>query len=163
MIYPGTDLKFRVTADIAGFSIGDGEFGITVLDQYGRTRYNIVKDECFQDSEGRWYFTLSNARRGIYSARFTATIPDADYDALHRQYVDLQPLVAVGYCGCFSTPHGCCRKEQQVQYEQVWTANLDDGTYLADADGRLILTADGARIKINPDTNNDDDNEESST
>jgi hypothetical protein len=36
----------------------------------------------------------------------------------------------------------------KVTYKQVWTVNLDDGTYLTDKNGDLILTEDGMRIKV---------------
>ena len=150
MIYPGQDLKFRITTEITGFSMDDCKFCITVLDLYGRRRYSVTKDECFQDSEGRWYFTMENTRRGIYFARFETEIPDDDFDDFSRKFIDVRLLVPVGYnYYCCPTVHGfCCRQKYKIHYELVWTADLDDGTYLADATGALIITSDGKRIKI---------------
>lgn len=147
MIYPGTDLKFRVTSYIAGFDMTRDEFVISVIDQHGRTRYSATKDECFQDEGGGWLFTVENVKTGIYAVKFTGYIPDDDYDKLTRRFVDMQPLFTVGYCDRHA-PKRCCCDSHHVRYEQVWLANLDDGTYLCDADGNLVITEDGCRIKV---------------
>ena len=59
---------------------------------------------------------------------------------------DVQLLAVVGACGCRMPCH--CGCPHTVRYTQVWTVNLDDGTYLCGADGELLLTADGARIQV---------------
>lgn len=149
MIYPGTDLKFRVTTSVTGFSLDTDEWSIAILDRYNRMRYAIEKDECFQDSEGDWYFTIEQVRCGFYFARMTMAVPDADYDKLTRTVTDHRPLCAVGFCDChLPTPRHCHCTDHKVQYQQIWTTDLDDGTYLCGEDGTLILTKDGYRIRM---------------
>lgn len=150
MIYSGTDLKFRISSTIAGFVPGDHDFRIEVIDNYGRKKAVCTKDDCFYDADGNWYFTLENVRRGILYARFYAIIPDDDYDKQSRVVTDFQLLCTVDLCeSCLPKP-GHCHGQHSVKYEQVWTVNADDGTYLAGADGQLVLTADGKRIQIIP-------------
>ena len=146
MLYPGTDLKFRIRAEIPGFDIGEHGFCVEILSRRGRVRQTVTREESFCDSEGNWYFTLENARRGAVFARFRAFIPDDDYDKRVRVVTDVQLLAVVGACGCRMPCH--CGCPHTVRYTQVWTVNLDDGTYLCGADGELLLTADGARIQV---------------
>lgn len=149
MIYPGTDLKFRVWTDYEYFSMDDDGFCIAIVDRYGRKRYVIPKDECFQDSEGRWYFTMERVRSGWFWARFRAAEPDGDYDKMKRVVVDTQPLCCVGYCERHAPHiHDCDAGHHKVHYEQVWTVEIDGGMYLADKDGNLIYSNEGARIQI---------------
>ena len=41
MIYSGTDLKFKVEATIAGFSMADDDFLIVIKNRWGQTRQTI--------------------------------------------------------------------------------------------------------------------------
>lgn len=148
ILYPGTDLKFRITAEIPGFDIQEHGFSLDILSRRGRVRRTIDRQECFCDSEGAWYFTLENVRKGPVFVRFNAAIPDDDYDKRVRVVTDLQLLAVVGMCGCMMPCH--CDCTHSVRYAQVWTVNLDDGTYLCDVNGELILTADGCRIQVKP-------------
>lgn len=148
MIYPNTDLKFRVWTDYENFSMDEDDFRVRIIDRYGRVRYEVPKDECFQDSEGHWYFTMERVRSGWYWANFQAVGSDDDYDKLKRVVCDTQPLVCVGYCDRHAPLVHDCDEDHEVHYEQVWTVNLDDGTYLADKDGNFILTSEGSRIQI---------------
>lgn len=149
MIYPGTDLKYRITNEIPGFDIDADNFIVQIVDRYGRVRCSVSKDECFQDSENRWYFTIDGLKTGIYYARFKAYLPDEDYDKLFRCFTDEQPLCVIGFCEEHA-PHmrDCDKDRHLVHYEQVWTTNIDNGTYLCGSDGSLILTADGKRISF---------------
>ena len=149
MIYPGTDLKYRITSEVPGFSLDTDNFMVQVVDRYGRVRHSISKDECFQDSESQWYFTVEGLKTGVYYARFRAYLPDGDYNKLYRVFTDEQPLCVIGFCEQHA-PHmrDCDKDQHQIHYEQVWTTELDDGTYLADKDGNLILTNEGSRIQI---------------
>jgi hypothetical protein len=149
MIYPNTDLKFRVWTEYEDFDMERDEFLIRVIDRYGRCRYEIPKADCFQDEEGRWYFTMERVRSGWHWAKFAAVEPDGDYDKLSRVICDAQPLVCVGYCEKHAPRiHDCDAGHHKVHYEQVWTVELDDGVYLADRDGNLILSNEGSRIQI---------------
>lgn len=156
MIYSGSDLKFRVEATMQGFSMKDDYFTITIKNKWGHIKYTITKDECFCDSEDNFYFTVENVSTGSYFAFFAASVPDDDYDKNKRNIIDKQPLYTVDSCGCKVVSKDCdCGKDcdchvgtLKVSYKQVWTTNVDDGMYLADNDGNLILTADGKRIQF---------------
>ena len=67
--YPGTDRKFMVTTTQEDFLLVDDDFEITVIDPYRRQR-RIKKQDCFFDSDGRYYFTLERTLRGTYYAWF---------------------------------------------------------------------------------------------
>lgn len=142
MIYPGTDLKFRITATQPDFQLSEDWFEIRIKDQYGRVRYTIGKSDCFWDDQGVWYFVMDDVRKGVYFAFFHGRYEDEDYDDQRRDFTDAQELCRVGYCG---KPCGC-RCKHVVQYEQVWTVSVDGDEYLCDNEGRYILTADGDRI-----------------
>lgn len=151
MRYAGTDIKFRVTAVDERLDLDSQPWRIVVKTRWGAVAYVIDKDECFQDSEGRWYFTIEAVAAGVYNAFFVAATPDDDYDKQTATVTDVQCLVSVGVCEIHRHDTSCCQgSSHAVKYEEVWTANLDDGTYLADKDGNLILTSDGARIQIKP-------------
>ena len=142
MIYPGSDLKFQITSTRPGFHLAEDDFTIVIKDQYGRKRQVIRKIDCFYDSDGRFYFTVENVRRGVYYAFFDGSYKDDDYESQRRVFTDIQELYRVEYCGCL------CHREHEhtVKYEQVWTVSLDDDTYLTDVNGQYILTSEGKRI-----------------
>lgn len=147
MNYKGTDLKFRVTSEY--FDLTAHFFTLAVRNGRRQEICRIGKDECFQDSEGRWYFTLEDVRPNVYYVRFEGAQPDDDYDKQERVLTDVQPLCAVAPYAV-RRPH--CPRLHKVHYEQVWALDVDDGTYLADKDGNLILTADGKRIQFTKNT-----------
>ena len=60
MIYPGSDLKFQITSTQPGFHLTEDDFTIVIRDQYGRKRQVIHKNDCFYDSDGRFYFTVDD-------------------------------------------------------------------------------------------------------
>lgn len=142
MIYPGTDLKFRITATQPDFQLSEDWFEIRIKDQYGRVRYTIGKSDCFWDDQGAWYFVMDDVRKGVYFAFFNGRYEDEDYDDQRRDFTDAQELCRVGYCGCKCG----CKCKHVVQYEQVWSVSIDGDEYLCDNEGRYILTADGDRI-----------------
>lgn len=146
MIYPGTDLKFRIKSSVYGFSLTEHDFTVEIVGRRGYVRQRITKEQMFSDADGAWYFTLDNVRSGKTFAKFYASIPDGDFDKLTRTVTDIQLLCVAGCCCGQNRGGDCCA--HIVKYEQVWTADLDDGTYLAGSDGSLILTADGCRIKV---------------
>ena len=149
MIYPGTDLKFRVTTEIPDFRLSEDGFGIVVRDRYGRTAARITKNDCFYDDYGNWYFTLEKVRSGWYYAFFTAWREDEDYDGQRAAFRDAQTLCIVGYCEKHAPRiHDCDEGNHKVHYEQVWTVSVDGADYLCDCDGNYVYTADGKRIQF---------------
>ena len=161
--YPGTDRKFMVTATQQDFFLTDDEWEITLIDPYSRQR-RITKQDCFFDSDGRYYFTLEKPLRGTYYAWFKGWYEDDDYNKQTRQFTDGQKLCEVGVPACrfgtatHSTATGHqeyegCQCRHVVQYTEVQTVSVDGDEYLADMDGRYILTSDGKRIAFQNATN----------
>lgn len=152
--YPGTDRKFMVTAPQQDFFLTDDEWEITLIDPYSRQR-RITKQDCFFDSDGRYYFTLEKPLRGTYHAWFKGWYEDDDYDKQTRQFTDGQMLCEVGVkaCRCRTAAHPNCQCRHVVQYTEVQTVSLDGDEYLADMDGKYILTSDGKRIAFQNATN----------
>lgn len=142
MIYPGTDLKFRITTTQPDFNLSEDNFEIKVKDQYGRVRQTVRKAGCFWDDQGNWYFVMDNVRTGIYFAWFHGCYEDGDYDDQRRDFTDVQELCRVNYHAGPRHHH----HKHVVQYEQVWTVSIDGEDYLADCDGNYVLTSDGNRI-----------------
>lgn len=146
MIYPGTDLKFHITATQPDFQLCEDPFEIRIKDQYGRLKQVVTKSDCFWDDQGEWYFVMENVKRGVYFAYFAGSYEDEDYDNDHRDFTDIQELCRVGYCGG-SGGCGCgSRCKHVVHYQQVWTVSIDGDDYLADVNGKYILSADNKRI-----------------
>lgn len=149
VVPPGTDLKFSVTATKENFSLDDDQFNVVIKNRWGRVVARMLKSDCYQDSEGKWYFNVENAQEGEHYAVFIGVIADADYGKQKRMWHDSQML--------FIGREGCCAAEGRpmpkpedcpVSYEQVWTVNLSDGEYLADRDGNFVYTSDGQRISF---------------
>lgn len=141
MTYPGTDKKWMVTTTQQDFHLMRDDFEIVIVDPYRRRR-RIPKEDCFWDSDGRFYFTLENLRAGIYYAAFRGSYEDDDYDKQRRVFTDVQQLIVVGRCP--SVP--CCKGRHAVQYREVYTVSVDGEDYLCGSDGIYILTSDGKRI-----------------
>ncbi len=142
MIYPGTDLKFRITTTQPDFDLSRDDFEIKIKDRYGRVRYDLTKADCFWDDQGNWYFVMDDVKTGIYFAWFHGRYEDEDYDDQRRDFTDVQELCRVNY---HDMPPRCHHRHV-VQYEQVWTVSIDGEDYLADCDGNYVLTSDGNRI-----------------
>ncbi len=143
MSYPGTDRKFMVTAEVQDFFLQEHDFRITVKNRFGQVKYRLTKGDCFFDSDGRYYFTLQAVQRQALTAVFEAFVPDDDYDKQVAVVTDVQRLVP-------ATP---APQRHKVHYQQVWTVSVDGDEYLADKDGKYILTADGKRIAFQNATN----------
>lgn len=143
---PGDDLKFRVTTSRQDFQLSEDPWRIVIRDQWGRVRRTVTPESCFYDSEGRFYFTLENVRQGIYFAYFTGSVEDEDYDKQRSVWNNRKVLTEVGTGRCCRR-RGRCRQDD-VEYEQVWSVSVDGADYLADSDGRYVLTGDGKRIQF---------------
>lgn len=152
---PGTDLKFRVTTTKEDFNMARDDFNIVIKNSYGRVTHRILKNDCFYDSEARWYFTVPNIAEGKHYAVFVGCYEDDDFDRQKRIWHDRQPLF-VGREGCMMThrrvihPASC-----PVSYEQVWAVSVDGADYLADCNGEYVYTADGKRIQFSNSLSNE--------
>ena len=142
MIYPGTDLKFRITTTQPDFNLSEDTFEIKIKDQYNRVRQVVTKADCFWDDQGNWYFVMDNVKTGIYFAWFHGRYEDEDYDDQRRDFTDVQELCCVNYHAGPRHHH----HKHVVHYEQVWTVSIDGDEYLCDCDGNYVLTSDGKRI-----------------
>lgn len=156
IVPPGTDLKFRVTVTRENFTLDDDLFNVVIKNRWGRVVARLLKSDCYQDSEGRWYFNVENVQEGEHYAVFVGVIDDSDYGKQKRMWHDSQ-LLFIGRDGCIGTesrptPHG---DDCPVSYEQIWTVNVADGEYLADRDGNLFYTSDDKRISFS-DRSSDD-------
>ena len=138
------DLKFQVSTEFLDFHIEEDDFEIVVKDQYGRIRQRIKREDCFWDSDGRFYFTMENVKKGQYFAYFRGQYEDDDYDKQKATVTDYQPLVQVPDCGC--KPPKACNCQHKVHYQIVWVVSIDGDDYLCGSDGKYILTSDGKRI-----------------
>lgn len=150
MTYAETDMKFRVRSIWEELSLDDCNFEIVIRNRWGTEAARIEKEDCFQDSEGDWYFTFENPEQGVYKAYFKAAIDDEDFTKTYRVFTDVQEIAHIGVCGCCTEEVECdcgCM-EHKVEYEQVWIANISGECYLVGSDGAFILTNDGRRIKF---------------
>ena len=148
---PGTDLKFRVTTSKDDFNLARDDFNIVIKNQYGRVVVRILKNDCFYDSEGRWYFNVENIKEGEHTAVFVGCYEDEDYDKQRRIWTDRQ-LLFVGREGCMETHRRHLHPEScPVRYEQVWVVSVDGEDYLTDCDGNYVYTAEGYRIQFSND------------
>ena len=149
MIHPGTDLKFKVTAVVPGFSMKNHDFTIIVKNRFGQVKYIITRDDTLMDSKGNFYFMMHSVQQGRYYALMTMEREDDNFDEGFQCIVDRQPLCAVGICDCREGGEHVCQTDGvSVAYERVWTVNIDGLTYLAESDGTPILDADGNRIYL---------------
>ena len=143
----GSDLKFRLTTTREDFHPSEDFFCIVVKNSYGRVTHRVTKNDCFYDSEGRWYFTVENIKEGDHTATFVGAYEDDDFDRQRRTFTDRQPLfVGTDDCSTAGRQHSC--EGHPVEYEQVWDVSVDGEDYLADCDGRYVYTSDGKRIQF---------------
>lgn len=129
------------------FSLTECDFSITIKSRWGKLITTIAKGDCFEDSDGRYYFTLTGLANGNYYAYFSGTISDVDFSGSKRTITDKQRLITIGSCCCDCEESDCCcENDHLITYEQVWTRNIDDVDYLCDKFGNYIYTSDGHRI-----------------
>ena len=157
IVPPGTDLKFHVTVTRENFTLDDDLFNVVIKNRWGRVVARLLKSDCYQDSEGRWYFNVENVQEGEHYAVFVGVIDDSDYGKQKRMWHDSQ-LLFIGRDGCCigtesrPTPHG---DDCPVSYEQIWTVKVADGEYLADRDGNFFYTSDDKRISFSDRSSSD--------
>ena len=149
MIYPGQDLKYRITSKLDDFNLSRDNFEIVMKDRYGAIRCTIKKEDCFYDTEGHWYFALESVEVGPYFAFFKAFIDDDDYDKQKAVFIDEQFLFMVSHNCCGSKEKKSkCKCDHKILYERVWSVSIDGADYLADCYGNYVYTSDGKRIQF---------------
>lgn len=151
VIYPDTDLKFRVdfnleSAVLADFLPDEDPWTITLRNEF--RKLDITKDDCLVDEEGNFYIT-TRARLGKTFVTTAVSIPDSDYEGEYRQETDEQFLYEP-YCTLPDHLTGFCRHEHWVTFTRVWTGSVNDDGYmmLLDRDGEPILDRDGNPIYV---------------
>lgn len=149
-IYPGTDVKMQIIANIDDFLLTENNFLILIKNRWGRIVKRVDKNDCFYDSDGRFYFVLGSLPRGEYYAYFKGWIDDDDYDEQTATVTDYQLLLKVPSLPSPlhpSTPSPL----HKVSYQVVQVVDVDGEAYLADCYGRYIYTSDGKRIQFTND------------
>ena len=144
MIYPGTDLKFKVSAIGRGMTLADNDFTLVVKNGYGRVMLVADKQDMLTDSAGGFYFTMSAVPSGSYTAILTIAKVDINFDGARQHIVDQSPLCTVS--GSNVKMGGPGTDGLVVCYERIWTVNIGDGVYLCDVNGNPILDVDGNPI-----------------
>ena len=91
-IYPGMDLKFQITTEFDDFLLTEDDFQIVIKNRWGQVKRTITKNDCFYDSDGRFYFVVENVQRGTYFACFAGTFEDDDYDKQKATVTDMNTL-----------------------------------------------------------------------
>ena len=146
MINAGTDLKYRVTTLIPGFSLERDNFSIVVKNRWEQVKYIIEKGDMMTDEDNNFYFMLPDVQGGLYRAYLTAEKEDTDFDTGIQHIVDRQVLAVVGECDCEEVEHHCPTEGVSVAYQRVWTVCVGGYVYLTEEDGTPILDADGNKI-----------------
>lgn len=144
MIYPGTDLKFKVSAVGRGMSLADCGFSVVVRRQSGKVVYAGDKQDMLTDGAGGYYFCLKDMKAGIYYAKMTMEKTDINFDGSYQHVTDWSYLCTIGYPE--QRQHVPETDGLAVCYERVWTVNIGEGVYLCDVNGQPILDADGQPI-----------------
>lgn len=94
-IFVGTELKFKVDIQAAGFSMDHDNF--TVLIRRRNQEKFFRKEDLVNDGEGGYYvcFDTSEFGPGLISAVVTAYVPDSDFSDGFRTEVISMDLVLV--------------------------------------------------------------------
>ena len=147
MIYPHTDLKFRITITASDFNQRSNPWTLRVIDRFNRERLNMERKDFMRDSLGRFYFDMKDVLTGEYRAITQIGIPDEDFNDGYQHRTDAQIFLHVNMCNCH---HDCgchCQTDgMEVLIERVYTINIDGGDYLADVNGTPILDSEGNKI-----------------
>jgi len=146
MIYPGTDLKFKVTAVGRGMTLADCGFAIVVRNSYGRVVFVAEKHDMMTDSAGGFYFMMKSVAAGVYRSTLTIEKPDINFDGSFQRIVDVSYLCSVGSVDTGRQLHET--DGVAVCYERVWTVNIGEGVYLCDVNGNPILDSEGQPIML---------------
>jgi len=126
MIAPGTDLKYRLSVELDGFTLDHDDFSLTIRNRYGQPRYVIGKRDFLRDTDGRWYFVMPEVRNGSYYATLTCHLRDTDFADGTQGVTDMRHLVDVGVCPCEPRSCRCAGTDgMAVRYERVMATNCN--------------------------------------
>lgn len=95
-IYLGTDLKVLIEMEAPGFSMSEDNWEVS-LKSGGKVLKTFAKDECIEDSEGKFYICIRAAdlKTGTIDIVFHALVPDDDWDDGIRNEVDKKVLAQI--------------------------------------------------------------------
>lgn len=146
VIYPDTDLKFRVDFSLEGFDPKTDPWLLQLRNEF--RKLPITKDDSLVDEEGNFYITV-RARIGKTFVTTTCGIPDGDYAGGYRQETDEQFLYEP-YCTMPGYAMGYCRHKHWVTFTRVWMTSVnDDGLMLLlDRNGQVIHDRNGNPIFV---------------
>jgi len=146
IIYPDTDLKFRIDFSLEDFLPDEDPWTVTLRNEFRKLA--ITKDDCLVDEENNFYIAV-RARIGKTFATTVCGIPDTDYEDGYRQETDEQFLYEP-YCTMPDYVKGYCRHEHWVTFTRVWMSGVnDDGLImLLDRNGEPIHDRNGYPIYV---------------
>lgn len=153
MIHAGTDLKYKVTVDMAGFDIDEDDMELVIKNRWGQTLYSYKAEDFYTNGDGVWFFVVPNVPSGELWATLSCYRSDEDFTENFQKVVDVQRIVSVDKCECDCNTCDCdcgCHETDgmKVVYERVWTVNFIDGQYLADCYGNPIRDCNGELIRF---------------
>lgn len=146
IIYPGTDLKFRVDFDLEGFDADEDPWSLLLSNEF--RKLEITKDDTLVDEEGNFYITV-RAKEGKTFVKTTCGIEDSDYADGYRQMIDEQ-LLFEPYCTLPDWLTGHCKHPHWVTFTRVWLSDVNDDGYqmLLDRNGEPIYDRNGDPIYV---------------
>lgn len=125
MIYPGTDLKYKVTVTKKGDHAPIiAPMTLTVRDRFGQAVFYYDDDELPLDSDGARFFFMPTVPRGVYFAFLAIYLPDADFPDGNQQVTDVQLLAHVGPHQSYTSQRQCSNDTFVVTYERVTVADV---------------------------------------
>ena len=91
----GTELKFLIEIQAAGFSMADDDFTVTI--KRGSKQHVFAKADLARDDEDNFYVCFDSAEfgSGVIQAVVTAYVPDTDFPDLLRTEVYMMDLLTI--------------------------------------------------------------------
>lgn len=150
IIQQGEEAKFKI--EIKDYDIENGSVELKLVYGYRRNEISIGKNQMFQGSDGKWYFTFSTEGiTGRVSVVCTWQVVDTDCDDGYRMEVDEQYLCFVVSTPCpqFVSCPACSTSDLPVTYTRTEQSSIADlYAYLGCADYDRILTCDDEVILV---------------
>ena len=144
MIYPGTDLKYKVTAIGRGFDMNVDDWYAIVKNGFGRVMLIVRKGNALTDRHGAYYFMLPKVQAGSYTVDFYAHKADWNFQDRVQRITTHSNLCTVG--GADTARVDAEADGLHVCFERVWTVNIGEHVYLTDENGQPVLDSEGNEI-----------------